>query len=78
MIDKEGQSIGILFDTTKAYLTPKEMQEGLLNNFDYQFPIVDTDNLFVTYLSIVNKNISENGNVYDAKIIMYNPLEKIK
>lgn len=27
MIDKEGQSIGILFDTTKAYLTPKEMQE---------------------------------------------------
>jgi Fic family protein len=27
MIDKEGQSIGILFDTTKAFLTPKEMQE---------------------------------------------------
>ena len=27
MIDKEGKSIGILFDTTKAYLTPKEMQE---------------------------------------------------
>jgi Fic family protein len=27
MIDKEGQSVGILFDTTQAYLTPKEMQE---------------------------------------------------
>jgi len=27
MIDKAGQSIGILFDTTPAYLTPKEMQE---------------------------------------------------
>jgi len=27
MIDKAGQSIGILFDTTQAYLTPKEMQE---------------------------------------------------
>ncbi len=27
MIDQAGQSIGILFDTTPAYLTPKEMQE---------------------------------------------------
>ena len=27
MIDEAGQSIGILFDTTPAYLTPKEMQE---------------------------------------------------
>src|SRR3989338_2960741 len=27
MIDKAGQSIGVLFDTTAAYLTPKEMQE---------------------------------------------------
>jgi len=27
MIDAEGKSIGILFDTTPAYLTPKEMQE---------------------------------------------------
>jgi len=27
MIDESGQSIGILFDTTPAYLTPKEMQE---------------------------------------------------
>jgi len=26
MIDEAGQSIGILFDTTPAYLTPKEMQ----------------------------------------------------
>jgi Fic family protein len=27
MVDAAGQSIGILFDTTPAYLTPKEMQE---------------------------------------------------
>lgn len=27
MIDAAGQSVGILFDTTPAYLTPKEMQE---------------------------------------------------
>jgi len=27
MIDEAGQSIGVLFDTTPAYLTPKEMQE---------------------------------------------------
>lgn len=27
MIDKAGQSVGILFDTTPAYLTPKNMQE---------------------------------------------------
>jgi len=27
MIDAAGQSMGILFDTTPAYLTPKEMQE---------------------------------------------------
>ncbi len=27
MINKEGESVGVLFDTTPAYLTPKEMQE---------------------------------------------------
>lgn len=27
MVDKAGQSVAILFDTTPAYLTPKEMQE---------------------------------------------------
>lgn len=27
MIDEEGNSVGVLFDTTPAYLTPKEMQE---------------------------------------------------
>ncbi len=27
MVDTEGKSIGVLFDTTPAYLTPKEMQE---------------------------------------------------
>jgi len=29
MIDAEGASVGVLFDTTPAYLTPKEMQELL-------------------------------------------------
>lgn len=27
MIDQEGQSVGVMFDTTDAFLTPKEMQE---------------------------------------------------
>ncbi len=27
MINEAGESVGVLFDTTKAYLTPKEMQE---------------------------------------------------
>ncbi|MBI5375405.1 MAG: Fic family protein [Candidatus Schekmanbacteria bacterium] len=27
MIDADGKSVGVLFDTTSAYLTPKEMQE---------------------------------------------------
>ena len=27
MIDEAEQSMGVLFDTTPAYLTPKEMQE---------------------------------------------------
>ena len=27
MFDEEGKSIGVVFETTKAYLTPKEMQE---------------------------------------------------
>ena len=27
MVDQAGQSVGVLFDTTPAYLTPKEMQE---------------------------------------------------
>lgn len=27
MIDKDGKSIGVIFDTTPAYLTPKQMQE---------------------------------------------------
>lgn len=27
MVDVEGKSVGVLFDTTPAYLTPKEMQE---------------------------------------------------
>ncbi|MEK7518012.1 MAG: Fic family protein [Patescibacteria group bacterium] len=27
MIDERGESVGVLFDTTPAYLTPKEMQE---------------------------------------------------
>ena len=27
MFDEEGKSMGVVFETTKAYLTPKEMQE---------------------------------------------------
>jgi Fic family protein len=57
MIDKEGQSIGILFDTTKAYLTPKEMQElvewtqsALLEKKNH--PLLIIANFIVEFLQI--------------------------
>ena len=57
MIDETGQSIGILFDTTPAYLTPKEMQElvewtqAAINNQSYH-PLLITANLLVQFLQI--------------------------
>jgi len=57
MIDGEGKSIGILFDTTPAYLTPKEMQETVeqaqeaLKNIKYH-PLLIIGNFLVEFLKI--------------------------
>ena len=57
MIDAKGNSIGILFDTTPAYLTPKEMQELVewtkqeLENKKYH-PLLIIGNFIVEFLNI--------------------------
>ncbi len=57
MIDAEGKRIGILFDTTPAYLTPKEMQE-LIEATQSAFnekklhPLLIIGNFLVTFLNI--------------------------
>jgi Fic family protein len=57
MIDEKGQSIGTLFDTTPAYLTPKEMSELLewtkskLKEKDYH-PLLIIGNFIVEFLNI--------------------------
>jgi len=57
MIDKSGNSIGVLFDTTFAYLTPKEMQELVewtqeaLKEKKYH-PLLIVGNFLVEFLQI--------------------------
>lgn len=57
MIDEAGQSTGILFDTTPAYLTPKEMQELVewtqiaFNNQSFH-PLLIIANFLVQFLQI--------------------------
>jgi Fic family protein len=57
MIDEAGKSIGILFDTTPAYLTPKEMQELVewtqekMNENKYH-PLLLIANFIVEFLNI--------------------------
>ena len=57
MISAAGKSIGILFDTTSAYLTPKEMQElteatqRLFNQQDLH-PLLTIGNFIVEFLNI--------------------------
>ncbi len=57
MIDKEGNSAGILFDTTPAHLTPKQMQE-LVEVTQSSFkektihPLLITANFLVEFLNI--------------------------
>jgi Fic family protein len=57
MIDEAGQSIGILFDTTPAYLTPKEMQElvewtqAAINRSRFH-PLLIIANFLVQFLQI--------------------------
>ena len=57
MVDGSGKSVGILFDTTPAYLTPKEMQElveAARNAFkDGKYhPLLITGNFIVEFLLI--------------------------
>ncbi|MCJ7624435.1 MAG: Fic family protein, partial [Anaerolineaceae bacterium] len=57
MINEAGESVGILFDTTPAYLTPKEMQElvewaqSAINNQRYH-PLLIIANFLVQFLQI--------------------------
>jgi Fic family protein len=57
MIDAAGQSVGVLFDTTPAYLTPKEMQElvewaqGALKNRTHH-PLLVIAGFLVQFLQI--------------------------
>ena len=57
MIDTEGKSIGILFDTTPAYLTPIRMQE-LIDTTQKAFkekkyhPLLIVGNFLVEFLNI--------------------------
>ena len=57
MINEYGESAGILFDTTKAYLTPKEMQElvewtiAALEKQSHE-PLVVIGNFLVEFLNI--------------------------
>jgi Fic family protein len=57
MIDEAGQSVGILFDTTPAYLTSKEMQElvewtqSAINNQRFH-PLLIIGNFLVQFLQI--------------------------
>ncbi|MCP4266641.1 MAG: Fic family protein [Candidatus Brocadiaceae bacterium] len=57
MVDEAGKSIGILFDTTPAYLTPKEMQElveATQNTFKEKkyHPLLIIGNFLVEFLLI--------------------------
>lgn len=57
MIDAQGKSVGTLFDTTPAYLTPKEMQElveatqGAIEENKYH-PLLIAGNFLVEFLNI--------------------------
>lgn len=57
MIDSQGRRMGVLFDTTPAYLTPKYMQElvdwtqGSLKNKTYH-PLLIIGNFLVEFLNI--------------------------
>lgn len=57
MVDEEGRRIGILFDTTPAYLTPKQMLEltewtkSALDNKTYH-PLLVVGNFLVEFLNI--------------------------
>lgn len=57
MVDAQGRRIGVLFDTTRAYLTPKEMLElvewtgGVLETKKYH-PLLVIGNFIVEFLNV--------------------------
>lgn len=67
MINEAGESVGVLFDTTPAYLTPKEMQEliywteATLENNTYH-PLLAIGNFLVEFLNI-HPFIDGNGRI---------------
>ena len=67
MVDEAGNSVGVLFDTTPAYLTPKEMQElvewttGALENKTIH-PLLTIGNFLVEFLNI-HPFIDGNGRI---------------
>jgi len=67
MINEAGESVGVLFDTTPAYLTPKEMQEliewttNALAEEKYH-PLVTIGNFLVEFLNI-HPFIDGNGRI---------------
>jgi len=67
MINEAGESVGALFDTTPAYLTPKEMQElveltvDALENKKYH-PLLTVGNFLVEFLNI-HPFIDGNGRI---------------
>ena len=67
MINEAGESVGVLFDTTPAYLTPKEMQEltertiSALENKTYH-PLLTIGNFLVEFLNI-HPFIDGNGRI---------------
>tara|TARA_Y100000310_G_scaffold336160_1_gene419993 strand:+ start:203 stop:1264 length:1062 start_codon:yes stop_codon:yes gene_type:complete len=57
MINEDGESVGVLFDTTPPYLTPKEMQELIdwtTNALDEEkyHPLITIGNFLVEFLNI--------------------------
>ncbi|MDD4358596.1 MAG: Fic family protein [Candidatus Pacebacteria bacterium] len=67
MVNNEGDSIGVLFDTTSAYLTPKEMQELVdytkkAFNDNERHPLLIIANFIVEFLNI-HPFVDGNGRV---------------
>jgi Fic family protein len=61
MVNELGESIGVLFDTTKAYLTPKEMQELV------EWTIASSENQTYETLTVIGNFIIEFLNIHPFK-----------
>ncbi|MFA7653416.1 MAG: Fic family protein [Candidatus Magasanikbacteria bacterium] len=67
MVNEAGESVGVLFDTTPAYLTPKEMRElvewtmSALENKTYH-PLLTIGNFLIEFLNI-HPFIDGNGRI---------------